>query len=76
MSSKLWEEDLISDLKEFEKFLKICRKQGVSDVTFAGCSVKLGDLPRKADQSEESDEIPSDELTPDEMIFYAVNGAQ
>lgn len=65
---------MLSDLKEFEKFLKICRKQGVTDVTFAGVSVKLGDLPVKASGSEESDEIPTDALTPDEMIYYAVNG--
>jgi hypothetical protein len=36
---------MINDLKEFEKFLKICRKQGVTDVTLSGVSVKLGDLP-------------------------------
>lgn len=65
---------MLNDLKEFEKFLKVCRKQGVTDVTFAGCTVKLGDLPRKETESEESDEIPTDELSPDEMIFYAVNG--
>lgn len=63
---------MLNDLKEFEKFLKICRKQGVSDVTFAGVSVKLGDLPTKASQSEDSEEIPTDELSPEEMMFYAV----
>jgi hypothetical protein len=64
---------MLDDLKEFEKFLKICRKQGVTDVTFAGVSVKLGDLPLKPNESE-SDEIPTDELTPEELIYYAVNG--
>lgn len=64
---------MLDDLKEFEKFLKICRKQGVTDVTFAGVSVKLGDLPLKRDESD-SDEIPTDELTPEQLMYYAVNG--
>lgn len=65
---------MLNDLKEFEKFLKICRKQGVTDVSFAGVSVKLGDMPSKGSQSEESDEIQTDEPTPEQMMFYAVNG--
>jgi len=66
----------MNDLKEFERFLKICRKQGVTEVTYNGTSVKLGDLPQKASQQDESDEIPTDEPTPDEMIFYAVRDAE
>lgn len=62
---------MISDLKEFEKFLKICRKQGVTEVTLAGVSVKLGDLPIKGSVQEESEEIPTDELSPEELMFYA-----
>lgn len=63
---------MINDLKDFEKFLKICRKQGVTEVTFAGTSVKLGDLPMKT-VPDDSDEIPTDELSPEELMFYAVN---
>lgn len=66
---------MINDLKEFEKFLKICRKQGVSEVTFNGTSVKLGNLPQK-DSGNDSDEIPTDAMTPDELMFYAVGGQQ
>ena len=62
---------MINDLKEFEKFLKICRKQGVSDVTLNGVSVKLGSLPIKSSDSDESEEIPTDELSPEAMMFYA-----
>lgn len=65
---------MLSDLKEFEKFLKICRKQGVTEVTYAGTSVKLGDMPLKSNQADESDEIPTDELTQEQLMFYAVNG--
>lgn len=65
---------MLNDLKDFEKFLKICRKQGVTEVTLAGTSVKLGDLPSKSTQ-DDSDDIPTDELTPEQLMFYAVNGA-
>ncbi len=59
------------DLKELEKFLKICRKQGVTDITFEGISVKLGDAPsRKVAQEEEAQEELED-LTGDDLIFYA-----
>jgi hypothetical protein len=65
---------MINDLKDFEKFLKICRKQGVSDVTLNGVTVKLGNVPLKMADSE-SEEIPTDELTPDEMMFYHIRDA-
>ena len=32
-------------LKELEKFLKLCRKQGVQSIKFEGTEVHLGDLP-------------------------------
>jgi len=63
---------MINDLKDFEKFLKICRKQGVTEVTIKDVVVKLGDLPQKQ-TDEVSDEIPTDELSPEELMFYAVN---
>jgi hypothetical protein len=60
---------MITDLKDFEKFLKICRKQGVSDVTCNGISVKLGSLPNKT-EADSAEEIETDSLTPDELMFY------
>ena len=32
-------------LKELEKFLKLCRKQGVQNIKFEGTEVHLGELP-------------------------------
>lgn len=61
---------MINDLKEFEKFLKICRKQGVTDVTLQGVSVKLGELSAKGESDAQSEEVPTDELTPDELMYY------
>lgn len=66
---------MLNDLKEVEKFLKLCRKQGVTDITFEGISVKFGDLPSKTSVPTDNDsEVETDELSADEMIFYAVQG--
>lgn len=62
------------DLKELEKFLKICRKQGVTEINWNGMSVKLGDLPARKNAQEDDTVEESEELTPDEMIFYATRG--
>ena len=68
---------MINDLKEFEKFLKICRKQGVTEVSYHGTVVKLGDLPAKASgqDAEEGDEVNPQDLTPEQLMYLAVNGA-
>lgn len=66
---------MISDLKEFERFLKICRKQGVDEVSFAGLSVKLGNLPTKSDSSQ-SEDVPTDGLTDDELMFHHIRSME
>jgi len=63
---------MIKDLKDFERFLKICRKQGVTEVSFEGTSVKLGELPSKTNDTAETDEIPTDGLSDEELMFYHV----
>lgn len=64
---------MIKDLKELEKFFKICRKQGIVDISFEGISVKFGDLPMKtSNQADESDEIQTDGISPEDLAFYAV----
>lgn len=65
---------MIDDLKELEKFFKICRKQGVTEITLNGTIVKFGEVPTKTSQVEESEEIPTDELTAEQLMFYAVPG--
>lgn len=67
---------MLNDLKELDKFLKICRKQGVTEISFNGVLVKFGDMPSKVSSAEsEGDEIPSDALSPDELIYYATANA-
>lgn len=59
---------MLNDLKDFEKFLKICRKQGVTEVTYGGACVKMGELPLK--QPDDSEEISTDGLSDEELAFY------
>jgi hypothetical protein len=68
---------MIKSLEELTKFLKICRKQGVTAITFDGLSVTLGELPKKGGQ-EEADEDETfksfDQMTPEEQMLYSVGG--
>ncbi len=62
------------DLKELEKFLKICRKQGVSEITWNDVSVRLGEAPVRRNSAIEEVEEETDELTGDDLIYYATQG--
>lgn len=65
---------MITDLKDLERFFKICRKQGVTEIDTQGISVKFGDLPHKTFEDQPDDGVSSDP-TPDELMFYAINNA-
>lgn len=52
---------MISTLKDLEKLLKLCRKQGVTELDLHGVSFKLGDLPVDQSQVEEP-QVPADAL--------------
>ena len=71
---------MIKDLKDLEKLLKLCRKQGVLELDLAGSvSFKLGDLPQpRQDQSQEEAnslaDFPTDELSPEQLMYYASGG--
>lgn len=69
---------MIKSLDELTAFLKICRKQGVTDIKFEGLSVTFGDpvkKDRRVDDDEDSDEIPSDGLTPEQLMYFSAGGA-
>lgn len=67
---------MLDDLKELDKFLKICRKQGVTEINFQGIEVKFGDLPVKASSEvSEYDEIPTESITADQLLNYAIEQA-
>jgi len=67
---------MFEDLKDLDKFFKICRKHGIETITFKDLVVKFGDMPVKiASETNETDSIPTDELSADELIYYAVENA-
>lgn len=70
---------MIKDLKELQTLLKLCRKQGVTDITVGGVSVKFGELPRKAageqEEAEEPDPLTAAGLTDEQLMFFSVGGA-
>lgn len=73
---------MIKDLKELERLLKLCRKQGVTEIELGEVKLKLGDLPFNSPQSRTAEEeiidpyknFPTGELTPDQLAFYSSGG--
>ncbi len=64
---------MIKDLKELQALLKLCRKQGVTEITLEGASIKFGSLPtRKATDDEgDEDDVPTDALSPEQLMFFS-----
>ena len=72
---------MIETLKDLEKLLKLCRKQGVVKIAFDDVNVELGDLPLDAPATLNGDVaddpyqgFPAGELTPEQLIFYSSGG--
>ncbi len=67
---------MIKSLDELTAFLKICRKQGVTDINFEGLSVKFGELPTKSRKDDDSEaEAAPEGLTPEQLMYFSVGGA-
>lgn len=64
---------MIKDLKELQALLKLCRKQGVTEITLEGASIKFGPMPQRKASDDESDEeeIATDGLTPEQLMFFS-----
>jgi len=70
---------LIENLKDFEKLLRLCRKAGVTKVTFQGNAVEFGELPLAAGEQAADARDPGVGLPPptDEMLEnWSVNNPQ
>ena len=74
---------MVQNLKDLEKLLKICRKQGVTEIDLGTVKFKLGDLPVEQSQSIVPEEVdptnpyanfPQGELTPEQLMFYSAGG--
>jgi len=76
---------MVKDLKELTALLKLCRKQGVTEIEFDNIKLKLGELPQEVDTGTKSitDEVsedkyanfPQGELTPEQLAFYSSGGS-
>lgn len=71
---------MVQSLKDLEKLLKLCRKQGVTEITTTDVSFKLGEIPTKTlvheveDQEEQYLNFPDGPLTNEELTFFASGG--
>lgn len=73
---------MIESIKDLERLFKLCRKQGILELTLPEVSCKFGDLPVQrsaATDSIEEDEntfegFPDGPLTPEELTFFANGG--
>ncbi len=66
---------MIKDLTELQAFLKICRKQGVSEIRFSGTTVIFGEAPSKSRKDDDVDpEGLPEELSPEQLMFYSAGG--
>ncbi len=68
---------MIESIKDLERLLKLCRKQGVTDISVVGATLKLGELPQKhshesiEEQDEPNTDVFDEPLTPEELIAFS-----
>jgi hypothetical protein len=73
---------MIENLKDLERLLKLCRRQGVQEIELGTVKLKLGDLPvvetpHVAGDTEPRDpyvDFPDVVLTPEQLMFYSAGG--
>lgn len=75
---------MITDLKDLQKLLKLCRSQGITEIKLQGVEIKFGDMPMAQgvlpDQVNSKDvsnpwaNFPAGELTPEQLAFYSAGG--
>ena len=72
---------MIENQKDLAKLLKLCRKEGVTEITLPSVSFKLGELPFKPipgsieeDEEEKFADFPDGPLTPEELTYFANGG--
>ena len=73
----------LPDAKQLKKLAQACRKAGVKTLKYGDLEITIGDEPTKATktrkeslnapQASTSDSIESDDLSPDELMFWSVN---
>lgn len=80
---------MMNNLKDLEKFLKLCRKMGVQSIRHGDTEVHLGEMPAAVETAArtQSKILPSyppggitpdtriitDELTPEQLLMWSVD---
>jgi hypothetical protein len=67
---------MIESLKDLERLLKICRKQGVTEIKLGTVDLKFGDMPKDATDTEDTQDSPDGILTPEQLAFYSAGTDQ
>ena len=72
---------MVTNLKDLEKLLKLCRKQGVTEINLSGVAFKLGELPKHQTQEIQEEDLEArftEELeapmTVEELAMFANGG--
>ena len=65
---------MITNLKELEHLFKLCRKQGVTEITVGAVVVRFGDMPAKQSKASDAEEVTSEGPTDEEIIFFSSGG--
>ena len=70
---------MVQNLKDLEKLLKLCRKQGVTEIDLGSVKFKLGDLPPDPSQEVDTENrditgFPDGVLTNEQLMFYSSGG--
>lgn len=75
---------MITDLKDLQKLLKLCRAQGITEIKLQGVEIKFGDMPQAVgaiqgdimgqNASSPYANFPDGELTPEQLMFYSSGG--
>lgn len=69
---------MIKDQAELQKLLKLCRKQGVTEITFDGVSIKFGSMPaaRLPSNGDVDEDMETDEPTIEQLMFLSSPSAE
>lgn len=68
---------MIKDLTELQKLLKLCRKQGITEIKLGDISIRFGDIAKSDTEREEASEekdILDSELTAEQLMYFSVSG--
>jgi hypothetical protein len=63
---------MIEDLKQLEKLLKLCRKQGVDSIELEGLKLKFGEMPIKREAAAEVDTEEAEEMSDEKLLDWAL----